>query len=265
MYQSPQLATTLDDVISRLEAIIASSKQSNNRLGYFAALYHKVTVKVKEGIDGGQFSNGASLAKLDITFANRYFDALDKWTRGEPVSKSWQVAFDNGKKPSVLVLQHLLLGMNTHINLDLGIATVEVANGNIRSLKADFDSINTILSSLTYGVISKLNIVSPMLSLLGFSGTKSNSMLIQFSMGNARDGSWCFAEDLSLKTDSAEYNAFITRRDAEIAELGETLTQSSGVLKFGIFLIHLFEWKNVKAIIEVLSDYKKPFKKDMIP
>lgn len=255
---------TLDQVIARLEQIMSDSRKNKDRNGYFAALYHKVTVKVKEGIDSGQFANGQSLAMLDVMFANRYFDALDQWEKGGQVSRSWVVAFENSKRSSRLVLQQLLLGMNAHINLDLGIATVDASKGDVETLKKDYDAINTVLAGLTYNVISKLNIVSPLLSALGFSGANSSSMLIQFSMGNARDGSWCFAEDLAKFFNSPEeYHKFIEKRDIEIAELGKSLTQSSGVLKFGIWLIHLFEWKNVRRIIEMLTDYRKPFMKDL--
>lgn len=263
---TPALPQTLDEVIARLEKIISDSKHHNSRAGYFAALYHKVTVKVKEGIEKGQFVNGSSLAQLDITFANRYFDAYECWQSGKPFSKSWKVAFENCDKRSRLVLQHLLLGMNAHINLDLGIATVEVSKGKIEELRNDYDAINLILSSLTYGVINKLNVVSPFLSVLGFGGTKSNFMLVQFSMGNARDGSWCFAEDLSKQlSDPDAYQKFIADRDTEIAELGSSLTKTTGFLSFGIWLIHLFEKKNVKQVISILSDYVKPYKKDLKP
>ncbi len=264
MRNSPVIAKTLDEVITHLENIVKESKKNKSRAGYFAALYHKVTVRVKEDIEKGQFSNGNSLANLDITFANRYFDAYQKWKNGEPVSKSWKVAFENCEKPSRLVLQQLLLGMNAHINFDLGIATVEVANGDIDSYKNDFDAINIILSSLTYGIISKLNVISPLLSTLGFSGTSSNFMLIQFSMGNARDGSWCFAEKLSgLYKDQAAYSKAIEERDTEIAELGNSLTKTTGILTIGLWLIHLFELKNVNRVIKILSEYAKPYMKDM--
>lgn len=264
MHNSPIIAKTLDEVIAHLANIVKESKTDKSRAGYFAALYYKVTVKVKEGIDKGQFSNGGSLANLDVTFANRYFDAYHKWKNGEPMSRSWKVAFDNCDKSSRLVLQQLLLGMNADINLDLGIATVEVANGEIESYKNDFDAINIILSSLTYGIINKLNVISPLLSTLGFSGTSSNFMLIQFSMGNARDGSWCFAEDLSkLYKDQAAYAKLIDQRDVEIAELANSLTTTAGMMTFGLWVIHLFEMKNVRKIIETLSDYAKPYMKDM--
>jgi hypothetical protein len=259
---TPIVVDTLDGVIARLEQIIEQSRKSGSRMGYFAALYHKVTVKVKEGVASGEFGDGKNIIKLDIQFANRYFAALDQWQQGKPVSQSWQVAFDATAKRPYLILQHLLLGMNAHINLDLGIATYEASDGKLDDFKKDYNHINLILSSLTYGVINKLNTLSPLLSLLGFSGTKSNSMLVQFSMGNARDGSWCFAEALAEHEDSG-YETFIAERDNEIFELGESLITSRGFLKFGICLIHLFEKKNVRKVIGVLAEYQKPYKKTL--
>ncbi|RAJ83650.1 hypothetical protein CLV59_103621 [Chitinophaga dinghuensis] len=262
MSSTPIIASTLDEVLAKLEEIISNAIKNNDRSGYFAALYYKVTLKVKEGIAAGQFGDGKSITRLDIQFANRYFHAFDQWQQGKAVTSSWEVCFNATKKRSYLILQHLLLGMNAHINLDLGIAACEVSDGNLDNLRTDYNNINLILSSLTYGVISQLNLLSPFMSILGFRGTKSNSMLVQFSLGNARDGSWCFAEELALLKDNA-YDAFIVKRDSEIAELGGSLIKNSGFLRIGVWLIHVFECKKVSYIIDVLNDFKKPYKKDL--
>src|SRR3569833_3211800 len=103
-------AKTLDDVIAALEGIIAESVDIKSRLGYFAALYLKVTNAVKEGIASGQFSDGKQLAELDVVFANRYLDAYHQWKNKQTTSNSWAVAFQQAESSQVLVLQHLLLG-----------------------------------------------------------------------------------------------------------------------------------------------------------
>ena len=41
------LANTIDDVIGILDEIIADCRSRGDRLGYFAALYRQVTLKVK--------------------------------------------------------------------------------------------------------------------------------------------------------------------------------------------------------------------------
>jgi len=51
-------AQTINDVILQLEKLIEDSIEGNSRLGFFAALYHKVTTQVREGIQKGEFEDG---------------------------------------------------------------------------------------------------------------------------------------------------------------------------------------------------------------
>ncbi|SFW35540.1 DUF5995 family protein [Chitinophaga sancti] len=250
-------AQTIDEVILRLEQIISDSITTDNRAGYFAALYHKVTCRVKQGIASGEFQDGPRMEKLDVVFANRYITAYDEWTaKNKPaVSLSWQIAFTQLQKRSVLVLQHLLLGMNAHINLDLGIAVVDIAreyNIPLQQIHQDFNSINTILAALSYEVINELNRISPLLSLLG-KHSGNNSLLIQFALSNARDGAWCFAEDLFNNGNT------IASRDQDINKLGGSIVTTKGFIRLTVFIIHLFELKNPSRITTILRDYQKTY------
>ena len=140
---------SIDQVIKLLDEIISESETNNNPLGYFAALYRNVTIKVKEGIENNFFDDGQRLEKLDIVFALRYLDAYYAWQKKEVVTQSWQKAFELSTDYRPIVLQHLLIGMNAHINLDLGIAAAEVSkNKNIKDLENDFDKINKKISYL---------------------------------------------------------------------------------------------------------------------
>jgi len=247
------IATTIDDVLTQLEDIIAGSIRTNDRMGYFAALYYKVTASVKDGIAKGQFQNGTLMERLDVTFANRYLGALAAWRNNQPLSDSWRIAFETTKKSSALVLQQLLLGMSAHINLDLGIAAAEISAGQMDSVQADFNSINTVISALTYQVVNDIDRMSPLLSLLGLHYNNQTSILIQFSIDNARDGAWCFAEDL-IKKQGADYQNFIAQRDQTITRLAGGLINMTGFMRFTVWLIHLFEWKNPARIIKALHE-----------
>lgn len=252
-------ATTIDEVLSELEVIIADSAEKGLRAGYFATLYHQVTSKVKEGIARNDFQDGARMEKLDVLFANRYLEALHQWKNKLPLTDSWRVAFEAAEKSGGLVIQHLLLGINAHINLDLGIAAVEtIQAGQIQDIHKDFDAINAILGAMTYEVIHDINRISPLLSLIGKHSHNTESLLVQFSIGNARDGAWCFAEELCQKTGS-EYTACIAQRDKDIATLANSLVKSRGFIRFTIWVIHLFELKNTKKIIHILATSKKKF------
>ena len=248
------LPTTIHEVITELEQIMDICTRTNNRLGYFAALYHKVTCRVRDGIANGEFEDGARMERLDVTFANRYIHAWKRLQTGEAPTIPWAVSFRAGKSRQTLVLQHLLLGMNAHINLDLGIAAVEAAGtAGLSAIRKDFNAINGILAMLTGDVMTSLRRVSPLLSLMGMHATRYNSIIIQFSISNARDGAWCFAEDLHGKGGTA-YSDITFARDKSIGTLAEGLTRATGLMRITLLLIHLFEWKNPARIIRVLRE-----------
>jgi hypothetical protein len=252
-------AVTIDEVIEAIEKIIAGSIQTKSRAGYFATLYLKVTSSVKDGIATNRFQNGPRMEQLDVTFANRYLEAYDQWQNKEEPTASWKLAFEETERSSVLILEQLLLGMSAHINLDLGIATAQTQADNgqpLEDIHTDYDTMNTIIASLTYEVLAELDKVSPLLSLLGLHAGNTDSVLIQFSIDNARDGAWCFAGELYGKTGS-DFEAAIHGRDQNILTLGKILVGQTGFLAFTVWLIHLFEWKNPVKIINALTSNKK--------
>lgn len=256
LIQPTMQAVSIDDVLKELNSIIADSEKNNSREGYFASLYYKVTSKVKQGIQNGWFDDGERMEKFDVLFASRYLDALGAWRNNRPLSASWRVAFEACDRGSTLILQHLLLGMNAHINLDLGIAVVEASAGNLDGIRNDFDAINTIISSLTYEVLNDIDRMSPLLSLLGLHAGNRLSILIQFSIDNARDGAWCFAEELAIKKEE-DYRKCIVQRDRTIEALAIGLVRPGGFMAFTVWFIHLFEWKWPAKITKVLHEAGK--------
>lgn len=253
-------AQTIDEVIHQLEQLIEGCIATKDRIGYFAALYHKVTVRVKEGIVNKEFEDGARMERLDVIFANRFLMAVHQFRHQQACSACWLAAFASCKRHSPLVLQHLLLGMNAHINYDLGIAAVETAGSHdIRTIRSDFNSINTIIGSLIFEVLTEINRVSPLLSLFGLHAANP-SILIQFSITNARDGAWSFAEDLSSKIMGTPACATcMTTRDTSIEKLGLALVRPKGLLRVTRWFIHLFEWKNPAKVIKAFYGYEKKY------
>jgi hypothetical protein len=246
-------AQSIDEVIARLTGIIDISRKESSRLGYFAALYRKVTVSVKQGILNGRFEDGARMERLDINFANRYLEAYDLHRKGEAPTASWQVSFEAAGHWRPLILQHLLLGINAHINLDLGIAAVETAPGDrLASLKHDFDLINKILADLVQPVQDEIGEVSPWLDFLEKIDQSADNAIINFSMDKARASAW----DLALKLNSLGENeriAAVKLRDLEIAALGRLVYKPPGILlNLGLLAIRSRESNDVARIIDEL-------------
>ena len=248
------MANTIDEVIARLTEIIDESRQRRSRLGYFAALYRKVTINVKEGIANKVFQDGERMARLDVNFANRYLEAYDLHRQGKQPTAAWQVSFEAAERWRPLILQHLLAGINAHINVDLGIAAMETSPGDqLAGLQTDFEMINTILARLVQPVQDEIGEVSPWIGFLEKIDPSADDAIINFSMKIARDSAWKFALRLNA-LDVVERPGAIQRRDQEIAELGQLVVDPPGVIfNAGLTVIRLRESSNVPRVIDVLS------------
>lgn len=249
-----QLPTTIDQVIDQLGDIIARSIREQSRLGYFAALYRKVTIKVKEGIAEGRFENGPRMERLDVTFANRYLAALDQFQKGQQPSLCWLVAFKAAAAWKPIILQQLLLGMNAHINFDLGIAAAEIAPGAaLPSLQHDFNEINNILAGLVGQVESEINEVSPWINFLDHIDPKADTAVVNFSMDKARECAWDLATRLAPLNQS-QWTPQLAIRDLEMTALAKLVQRPAGViLTLGLLLIRSRESSDVAKVIDVLN------------
>src|ERR1044072_5176290 len=119
---------TIEEIIARLERIIDDALRGQRRIGYFAGLYERVTSNVRRALVAGDvFRDNPRMERLDVIFAERFLAAWDAYSEGRGPTASWRVAFSWLDDPGPLVVQHLMLGMNAHINLDLGIAAATVA------------------------------------------------------------------------------------------------------------------------------------------
>ena len=248
-----QTAETVDQVIDRLSEIIDWADGNKSRAGYFAALYRRVTGKVKSGIDDGFFEDGPRMERLDVIFANRYLHAFEQWRGGGESSAAWRYAFAAADQFWPIVLQHLLLGMNAHINLDLGIAAARVIPASqVPSLRPDFDRINTILSALVGDVQNELaEVWTPLRILNRFLGGTEDK-IINFSMGRARDFAWSVAEQLAPMT-AAEQARKITQLDTGVVKIAKLIRHPG--LKLGLVTkaVRLGERTTIPETIRILS------------
>ncbi|KQS32386.1 DUF5995 family protein [Pedobacter sp. Leaf194] len=248
-----QPANTIIEVISRLDDIIIDSIKVKSRNGYFACLYRKMTIAVQKGINDGLFKDGQRMEKLDVIFANRYIDAYHCQSQRKPLSSSWNAAFSAAFQPYT-VIQHLLLGMNAHINLDLGVAAAETSKaGDIQLLKQDFNLINDIIASLINIVQKDLEEICLPMKMLKYVDNKSKESVINFSITAARDAAWANAVGLS-KVLPGMYIPYINALDSKIALVANGIKNPNFSQSFTLRTVRTFEPKDVGDIIKFLKD-----------
>jgi hypothetical protein len=246
------LPATIDDVLARLEVIVEDALRKGSPIGYFAALYERVTLGIKRAIVAGAFDNGDRMDLLDRTFAGRFLEAWDLYSSGSPCTQSWKLAFDALPDHNVLVIQHLLLGINAHINLDLGIAAATVAPGPaIAGLQSDFDTINTILARLVGAVQLAIGEVSPRFKTIE-AVESIEDRLFDFVLDKARAGAWSFAQQLAVLA-PAEWDAQIAARDAAVTGVGRAILRPGPLAVPVVAWIREAESNDVTGNIQIVG------------
>jgi len=245
---------TVEEVLNELDLIIDHSLKENSFIGIFAYIYRRTTAQIKTEIDHHQFEDNVRLEKFDVLFANLFFDAYDQYRLQEPLSLSWKIAFE-AEHENLTIIQHILLGMNAHINLDLGNAAALVMEGEpIQALEKDFMKINDILAGLVGEMQLKLGRLSPLIFLLDLIGGRTQDKIINFSMAKAREQSWNTANKLS-DLDEIQKEVKIKEVDMIVTALSEIIKRPlTKIVKYVLRLIKLFEEKNLKRIIEVFEE-----------
>ena len=242
---------TIDQVLIRMDQIVEECALGESRIGYFGILYRQVTRRIKQGILAGEFEDNPRMEKLDVLFAKRFIDAYELWKSGQKPTESWKLAFEASKGSGYLVLQHLFLGINAHINLDLGIAASEtMINKDLAEIKADFDKINFILAELVDGIKANLSMVSPIFGWLIPLAKGRDEMLLNFSIQIAREGAWKFAGEYH-RDKNKEFQ--IADRDQNIASIASKLTNPGKLLSFLIKIVGFAEWKSVSKAMNQLE------------
>ncbi|SDC52585.1 hypothetical protein SAMN04488104_100190 [Algoriphagus faecimaris] len=243
--------TTINEVLLRMDQIVAECHQRQSRMGYFAILYRQVTRRIRDGILAGEFLDNPRMELLDVLFAQRFIEAYDFWNANQSATQSWRLAFQASSNSKHLVIQHLFLGINAHINLDLGIAASETMRGkNLLDIKADFDKINEILAELVDDVKANISKVSPIFGWLIPLAKGKDEMLLNFSIQLARDGAWKYAKEYHADPNK-EFQ--INDRDNNIAALAQKLINPGKLLSFLIRIIGFAEWKTVSKTMEQLD------------
>lgn len=250
---------SIDDVVDALDSVVAWSIRSASRLGYFAALYKRVTIAVRKALRDGMFEDGPRLERLDVGFANRYFAALNGLFHpadfGAP-SHSWQVTFDAAADARPILVQHMLAGVNAHIGLDLGVVAEEMSSGlSLLDLREDFDRINAVLASQASAIVEDINELSPVLADVFAVLGQNEINLINGAVKSLRDDAWRFALALAASPEITDPIA-IALRDLHIAGQGAVVFQS-GPFAPAVNAIAARESRdvvhNVRALDEIAS------------
>lgn len=138
-------------VLERMEGLLAGWERRRDRRAVFVRSYRAVTARMARAIADGDFEDGAWVERLDVAFAEEYFQAVESFDHGTGrVPECWRLAFELAAHGRTTVLQDLALGMNAHILHDLPIALYKLGLPGVDRdrRRRDHDRVDEVLEGL---------------------------------------------------------------------------------------------------------------------
>jgi len=200
-----------------LTRCIQTAREENSADGYFALIYAWETADIARAADDGLFLEPDEIRRMIVAFANRYFTARAQFRAGAPTSRAWSLAFRAARASSALVVQHILLAMNAHINLDLAAATAETGLP-----WPDYSKVDVILGNGVGRIQGCLNRTTPVLRVVDKVGRGFDEMFTIYSVKAARRYAYEMAQRLR-NTPEAGRPALVAEADACALKYGELL------------------------------------------
>ena len=206
----PKPVSSINGVLKRMRAL-------DRRLGpddgvrWFNRLYLEVTERVAAELEKSPAKRPTFLERLDVVFANAYFEALDAaGANGSKLPKSyphhaWKPLFESRAHRDIAPIQFALAGMNAHINFDLAIgieqtcAALGVAPRRGSAEYKEYVGVNKLLKQAQQA--AELWLLTDALAELSRHLSPIDDIVAIWSITQARDAAWSNAEVLSALKD----------------------------------------------------------------
>jgi Family of unknown function (DUF5995) len=158
----------------------------------FNGMYLEVTSAVRDALPS--FESPAFVERLDVLFAEFYFQAFDASMARAWVSKAWAPLFEHKDDKGILALQFAIAGMNAHINNDLAHALVltwhelDLGPAHDSPEYRDYEKVNGILERVEADIKGPLadDLIASVDTLLG----TTDDFLALWSIRRARAEAW---------------------------------------------------------------------------
>jgi hypothetical protein len=210
-------------------------------------MYSQVTAAVAARCEAGKFANPAAMVSFAETFADFYLGAR-RGTR--PTPGCWSSAWSVADEQDLLVVQHLLLGINAHVNYDLPRAVVELADrtGSLSAIRADFDAINEVLFQTYRGFSRCLNRAARWTNAALVLG---GERVFHFSLRRARQQAWEAAENLFV-LDAAGRARYAAELDELVCVLAYLISQHRFPRSIVVPLLRRLEERDPRTVTAAL-------------
>jgi hypothetical protein len=201
----------IEAVAARMESIAAPLAEDDG-VRRFNELYLAVTRAVAVESATATYADPAFISRLDVVFADLYFEAVDDLDAGREMPRAWAPLFEARAKKGIAPLQFAIAGMNAHINHDLVLALVTTTKEFGCGLDhgtpehKDYLAVNDLLNRVQDEI--KERFTTGVIKDIDKAGGRVDDMVANWSVARARDNAWTQAQIL----DAIGANAFLRKQ-----------------------------------------------------
>jgi|GEM_PF-2298169 len=133
----------IKDLLKKMGGLEFFFEQSDSYSSFseFLRVYRQITLGVDRIYDRNGFRQASEMEKLDLEFANFYFEAMEKFLLHEEKIQPWENYINYCMNEDASASIAMFLGINSHVNGDL----IKALNStDFRSFK-DYNRVNPVL------------------------------------------------------------------------------------------------------------------------
>ena len=168
---------------------------------WFNHLYLTVTRSVDHAVTTQTFRDRAFVERLDVVFANLYFDAVAAGSEdAAKAPAAWRPLFECRDRAGILPIQFALAGMNAHINRDLPqsiVSTYLSIDGAPLARDAryeDYGRVNDLLETVEAQI--KTDYSTGVIAMVDAAAGNTDDAVAMWNVRAAREAAWTNAEVL---------------------------------------------------------------------
>jgi hypothetical protein len=233
------MSETTESVVDRMQRLVAGWEPLHDRRAIFLSCYALMTRGMLEAVDSGGFRDGVWVSHLLHRFADYYFDALDRYDAQDAATPAvWRQTFESARSPQMHVLQHLILGVNAHINYDLVFALYDTLHeqwpaltpADILRRYEDHCQVNAIIyrtiDAVQDGIIERY---SPAMDLVDKGFLRADELMLGWLIRRWREQVWTHASELLACCNDSEVSALRERVSDRTVLRGQAVLLNGGL------------------------------------
>lgn len=228
------MGSDLDFLLEKMDSTANTWQRTGDRRYIFLQCYTLMSRNMVHGIHQNRFADASWVQNLMIIFARYYFDALYKYNiHPDQAPAVWRHTHELTRDNEINAVQHLMLGINAHINYDLPLSLFDCLCTQWYKLnefkkaerRKDHNEVNKIIAE-TIDLVQD-NIIaphSPFFKFVDIALGKIDEWMISSMVSSWRSRVWEVSKELINHChDEGTRNSIISKNEMHTLRIAESI------------------------------------------